>query len=81
MPGTVEFHEDTSLPRRPAMVRQKTRDAFMAKTSVKAKMLAEDKTSSTSLEVGVVHLLETGIVTSTARIHWHCRRRWPEQLD
>ncbi|KAL1642495.1 hypothetical protein SLS61_009646 [Didymella pomorum] len=32
------------------MVRQKTRDAFMAKTSMKAKLLAEDKTSSTSLD-------------------------------
>jgi hypothetical protein len=32
------------------MVRQKTRDAFTAKTSMKAKLLAEDKTSSTSLE-------------------------------
>lgn len=50
MPGTIDF-QDTILPRRPAMVRQKTRDAFTAKTSIKAKLLAEDKTSSTSLEV------------------------------
>jgi hypothetical protein len=34
------------------MVRQKTRDAFMAKTSVKAKLSAQDKSSSMSLEVG-----------------------------
>ncbi|KAF1933785.1 glycosyltransferase family 4 protein [Didymella exigua CBS 183.55] len=50
MPGTVHHHADTSLFRHPAMVRQTTRDAFMAKTSVKARLLAEDRTTSTRLE-------------------------------
>ncbi|KAJ4332068.1 hypothetical protein N0V95_009748 [Ascochyta clinopodiicola] len=49
MPGTVPNY-DFSLPQRPAMARQKTRNAFMAKTSVKQKLAGEDKTTSTRLE-------------------------------
>jgi hypothetical protein len=52
MPGSIRTLDDTSLPQHPAMVRQKTRDAFMAKTSVKAKLSAQDKSSSMTLEVG-----------------------------
>ncbi|CAG5150755.1 uncharacterized protein ALTATR162_LOCUS2764 [Alternaria atra] len=51
MPSTIRTLDDTSLPPHPAMVRQKTRDAFMAKTSVKAKLSAQDKSSSMSLEL------------------------------
>jgi hypothetical protein len=58
MPGTIDLH-DTIFLRRLAMVRQKTRDAFTAKTSMKAKLLAEDKTSSTSLEVSRTPIPQT----------------------
>lgn len=80
MPGTA--HDDKNTPpRHPAMARQKTRDAFMAKTSVKAKLLAEDKTSSTSLEVCLsVQLLKTTL-TPAARVYRCCCRRGPEQLN
>lgn len=52
MPGTVPIY-NTLFPERSAMTRQKTRNAFMAKTSVKQKLAAEDKTTSTRLEVSL----------------------------
>ena len=56
MPGTIQFHDHTFLPRRPAMVRQKTRDAFIATTSHKQKLAAQDTSTSTSLEVSYTYL-------------------------
>ncbi|KAJ4992985.1 glycosyl transferase group 1 [Stagonosporopsis vannaccii] len=50
MPGTIQILDDKFLPRRPVMARQKTRDAFMAATSHKQKLAAQDKSTFTSLE-------------------------------
>lgn len=51
MPAPISIQYDSSLPERPAMVRQKTRDAFMAQTSHKQRMQHELQPGSTSLEV------------------------------
>ncbi|KAG9196945.1 hypothetical protein G6514_002895 [Epicoccum nigrum] len=48
-PG-IQIQLYSSLPRRPVMVRQKTRDAFTATTSHKQKLAAKDKSTYTSLE-------------------------------
>ncbi|KAH6622016.1 putative trehalose synthase-like protein [Boeremia exigua] len=50
MPGTIQLHGNPSPPRRLVMARQKTRDAFMATTSHKQKLAAQDTSTSTSLE-------------------------------